>query len=310
MGGGITVVAGASGDLGGRIVRALHDRGAHVRAIVRRGGDPTRLAGLRTLGVEVAEVEYGDAAGLARACARGACVVSALSGLRPVIVDAQAALLDAAVAAGVPRFVPSDYCIDYTTLPRGTNRNLDLRAEFRERLDAAPVAATSVLNGMFADLLTGPAPVVLFPLRRVVYWEDADQPLDFTTIDDTAAVTAEAALDPSAPRFLRIAGEEISARGLASAASEATGQRFRLLRAGGLGRLGLLITVARTVAPGRGETFPPWQGMQYLRDMFSGRAKLAPLDNARYPELRWTSVREVLAADRAALPSGAERAAA
>jgi hypothetical protein len=50
--------------------------------------------------------------------------------------------------------------------------------------------------------------------------------------------------------------------------------------------------------------------MQYLRDMFSGRAKLAPLDNARYPELRWTSVREVLAADRAALPSGAERAAA
>jgi hypothetical protein len=43
---------------------------------------------------------------------------------------------------------------------------------------------------MFADLLVGPAPVVLFPLRRVVYWCDADQPLDFTTIDNTAAFTA------------------------------------------------------------------------------------------------------------------------
>jgi uncharacterized protein YbjT (DUF2867 family) len=227
MGGGITVVAGAGGDLGGRIVRALHERGAPVRAIVRRGGDPERLADLRRLAVEVAEVDYGDAAGLAHACARGSCVVSALSGLRPVIVDAQAALLDAAVAAGVPRFIPSDYCIDYTTLARGTNRNLDLRAEFRERLDAAPVAATSVLNGMFTGLLVGPAPVVLFPLRRVVYWEDADQPLDFTTIDDTAAVTAAAALDPSAPRFLRIAGEEITARGLARAASEADGAALR-----------------------------------------------------------------------------------
>ena len=40
--------------------------------------------------------------------------------------------------------------------------------------------------------------------------------------------------------------------------------------------------------------YPPWQGMQYMRDMFDGRAKLEPLDNARYPVLRWMSVREVL----------------
>jgi len=29
-----------------------------------------------------------------------------------------------------------------------------------------------------------------------------------------------------------------------------------------------------------------------MRDMFTGRSKLEPLDNHRYPELRWTSVRE------------------
>ena len=307
---GLTIVAGATGDLGGRIVRALVGRGAPVRALVRRGGPPERLTPLRALGASVVEVDFDDAAALARACAGGQCVVSALSGLHEVIVTAQAALLDAAVAAGVPRFIPSDYCIDYTTLPRGANRNLDLRAEFRARLDAAPIAATSVLNGMFADLLVGPAPVVLLPLRRVLYWHDADQPLDFTTIDDTAAFTAAAALDPTTPRFLRVAGDVLSARGLARAASEASGRRFRLLRAGGLGRLGLLIRVARTLAPGRGETFPPWQGMQYLRDMFSGRAKLAPLDNARYPALRHTTVRELLAAHLATRDADAERAAA
>jgi hypothetical protein len=35
---------------------------------------------------------------------------------------------------------------------------------------------------------------------------------------------------------------------------------------------------------------PPWQGMQYLRNMLSGHAKLTSLDNDR-----WTSVREVIA---------------
>ena len=302
MSDGYTIVAGASGNLGHRIVEALVGRGARVRALVRRDGASEERDRLRAVGAAVEEVEYSEPASLARACAGGTCVVSALSGLRDVIVDAQSQLLDAAVAAGVPRFIPSDYCIDYTTLSRGENRNLDLRAEFRARLDVAPIAATSVLNGMFTDLLLGPAPVVLFPLRRVLYWGDADQPLDFTTIANTAAVTAAAALNARGPRFLRVAGDVVTARELAHAASDATGHRFRLLRAGGLRRLAWLIRITRRLAPGRGQTFPPWQGMQYLRDMFSGRAKLAPLDNARFPEVRWTSVRDVLARRKAGDP--------
>ena len=48
-------------------------------------------------------------------------------------------------------------------------------------------------------------------------------------------------------------------------------------------------------APGTDELYPPWQGMQYLRDMLGGRAKLEPLDNDRYPETEWTTVAEFLA---------------
>ena len=53
--------------------------------------------------------------------------------------------------------------------------------------------------------------------------------------------------------------------------------------------------MARAVYPAPDALYPPWQGMQYLHNMFTGLPKLAPLDNARYPEIRWTSVREVLA---------------
>jgi nucleoside-diphosphate-sugar epimerase len=292
----ITVLAGATGNLGRRIARAILERGANVRAVVRHNSDPDKIEELRKRGAAIAEVDFNSVSEVTGACMGGSCVISALCGLRDVIVETQTLLLDAAVKAGVPRFIPSDYSIDFTKLPPGTNRNLDLRREFHERLDKAPIAATSILNGMFTDLLTGEAPFILFKLKRVVYWEDADQRLDLTTMDDTAEFTAAAALDSSTPRFLRIAGDQISARGLVEVVSEVTGEKFRLFRPGGLKRLTTLIKITRAILPKSSAVYPPWQGMQYMHNMFSGRVKLEPLDNDRYPAMRWTTARDVLAA--------------
>lgn len=289
------ILVGSTGDLGIRIARAILKRGAGVRAVARRCSDPEKLMELRNIGVTVAEVDFNNASELTEACQGGACIVSALSGLRDVIVDRQRSLLDAAVKAGVPRFIPSDYSIDFTKLSPGSNRNLDLRREFHEHLDQAPIAATSILNGMFTHLLTGEAPVILFKLKRIVYWGDADQLLDFTTIDDAAEFTAAAALDPSTPRFLRIAGDQKSARELAEAAAEVAKEKFKLFRAGGLKRYELLIKFTRAVFPQKGAVYPPWQGMQYMHNMFSGLSKLESLDNGRYPEIQWTTVKDVLA---------------
>lgn len=287
-------MAGATGDLGRRIVTALLARGAEVTALVRhRSSTSNTLVGER---VNVVQVDFEREIELAGACEGAACVVSAMSGLREVIIDAQKALVRAAATARCPRFIPSDFASDYLKQPVGWNRNFDLRREFHDWLATEPIAATSILNGMFTDLLTGPAPFVLFPISRVLYWEDADQPLDFTTMDDTAAFTADAALDPSTPRYLRIAGEVLTARSLAEVASEVTGKRFKTLRGGSLHTLERLIGFVKTLSPSPGKVFPPWQGMQYTHDMFAGCAKLHPLDNDRYPELRWTPVRQVLAA--------------
>jgi len=291
-------VAGATGNLGGRIARALLARGASVRALVRHGTAPDRLERLQGLGVTIASVELRSPSEVMSACSGASCVVSALAGLRDVIVEAQTVLLDAAVKAGVPRFIPSDFSIDFTKFPLGENRNLDLRREFHKRLDKASIRGTTVFNGAFAEMLTGQMPLILFKRRRVLYWGDADQRMDFTTIDDTAAFAASAALDPSTPRFLRIAGDQLSARELAAVASEVTGEEFRLIRAGGLGMLGVLIKVARTLAPGEKELYPAWQGMQYMRNMLDGRAKLEPLDNDRYPGIHWTTARDVLSGRR------------
>jgi nucleoside-diphosphate-sugar epimerase len=288
------VVAGATGNLGGRIARALRERGARVRALVRPSTAQDKIERLRDLGVAIASIDLNNDSQVTQACSGASCVVSALQGLREVIVETQTVMLGAAIKAGVPRFIPSDYSIDFTKIAPGENRNLDLRRDFHQRLAKASISATTIFNGAFADMLTGQMPLILFKLRRVLYWGNSDQRMDFTTIDDTATFTASAALDPSAPRILRIAGDQLSARELARVASEVTGKKFRLFRAGGLGMLGALIKVARMVAPAEKEIFPAWQGMQYMRNMFDGRAKLEPLDNDRYPGMRWATTRDVL----------------
>lgn len=288
------VLAGATGHLGQRIAAHLVQSKVKVVALVRKSSAPDQRAFLERQGVTLTEVDFEDSVQLSKACAGANCMVSALSGLEDVIVGVQSRLLQAAVNAGVPRFIPSDFCIDYTKLSYGSNRNLDLRRKFQEQVDNAPIAATSIFNGMFTDLLTGQAPVVLFGWKRVVYWGNADQLLDFTTLENTAQYTARAALDEATPRYLRIAGDVVPAKGLQAAACEATGKSFRLLKAGGLNSLQTMIRITRTLLPKKEEVFPPWQGMQYLHNMFTGKPKLTPLDNDRYPGIQWTSVREVL----------------
>ncbi len=292
----IIILAGATGALGRRIASELLERGAGLRALVRHSSAADKVEELRRRGAEMAEVEFNSVSDVTEACSGGGCVISALAGLRETIVDTQALLFEAAVKSGVRRFIPSDFSIDFTKLHPGTNRNFDLRREFHERLDMAAIAATSIFNGMFMDLLTGRAPIVLFKFKRVLYWEDADQPLDFTTIDDVAKFTAAAALDSDAPRYLHIAGDRLSARGLVEVVGEMTGEKFRLFRAGGLRRLERLIKITRAVVPGSNAVYPPWQGMQYVHNMFSGRAGTESLDNDRYPGMRWTTVRDFLAA--------------
>jgi uncharacterized protein YbjT (DUF2867 family) len=288
-------LAGATGDLGGRVLSALVRRGVTVRALVRSGTPAAAQDAVRARGGTPVPVDFSDNAALAAALGGAECVVSVLNGLEPVILDLQGRLLDAAVAAGVSRFIPSDFSLDFTKTRPGDNRNMDLRRRFMARVDAAPIRATSILNGAFADLLTGEAPIVLPRFRRILYWGDADQPLDFTTKDDVADYAADVALDTDAPRFLRIAGDVVSPRDLAILMTRLEGRGWKPFCAGGLGRLSTLIHVARALSPATDAPFRAWQGMQYVRDMSSGRGKLSPLDNDRYGKTHWTRAEAVLA---------------
>lgn len=288
------LIAGATGDLGQRIVRELFQHDVQLRILTRPGSATADALFDDDDRIDIVTAAYSDHAALTSATSGVDVVISALSGVRPVIVDAQRALLNATVAAKVPRFIPSDYSADYRRIAVGSNRNFELRREFASEVDAAPVRATSILNGMFTDLLTGQAPMILVDRQRILFWSSADQILDFTTKDDVARVTAITALDHDAPRVIEVAGDQISARDVARTMTELTGDHFKLQWTGTTDTLLAMSKVAKRLSKNPDETFPAWQGMQYFVNMFSGQAQLRHVDNDRYGPHTWTTVRDIL----------------
>ncbi|MGE0480333.1 MAG: NAD-dependent epimerase/dehydratase family protein [Phycisphaerae bacterium] len=107
----MNLVTGATGLLGSHVVEQLRKQNRPVRALVRRGSDRSWL---ESQGVEFAEGDVTDPASLAAAC-RGVHVVyhsAARVGdwgpweeFQRITIDGTQYLVDAAIAAGVRRFV-------------------------------------------------------------------------------------------------------------------------------------------------------------------------------------------------------------
>jgi len=290
----IIIVIGATGNLGGKIVDSLLAKGAQVKAIVRLETDADKIKHLKQKGVEVVQVNTGDKSEISKQCLGAHCVVSALAGLRETIVDFQTVLLDAVVEAKVQRFIPSDYSSDFTNLVEGQNRNLDMRREFHRYLDKAPVQSTTIFNGPFMDLLTTDMPLIMYKQQKILCWGSPDQIIEFTTTCNVAEFTAEVAMDDNTPRYMRIAGDRMTCNDFVTLLTQLTGKPYKLFRPGSIRLLNIMIGLTRFFSPSKTELYPAWQGMQYMRDMMEGRIIFQKYDNDRYPNIKWTSVKEFL----------------
>lgn len=290
------LVVGASGRLGAKIVHELAALGASVRVSHRDSSKAEQVARLRATGAELVSADLADEASLLRACDGVDVVVSSVQGLSDVIILGQTRLLRAAEKAGVVRMIPSDYSVDFFKTSEGHNRNLDLRRTFNLALDGSSLRGTSILCGAFMDLLAlgAIAPDPKTGIFKV--WGDPNQAYDFTSTDDLAKYIAAVALDAEAGRVVRVAGDSKSPSELAAIFTELRGKPVNIEPAGSLGDLDRVIAGMRAADAAPNNIFPVWQQLQYARDMASGRGKLSPIDNARYPSIRPQGVAEFLRA--------------
>lgn len=303
----IIVVAGARGNLGRLLSDALlsraqaEGRAIEVRGLVRKRDQLPDIPEGSEPGLTIIPVDYSDEDELRRATEGAYTVVSVLQGVEDVIVGVQTRLLQAAIANGARRFIPSDFALDIEQIPQGANRNFDIRRRFHAdaariiQQSGSGIELTSIYQGAFTDLLGSGWILFDYKKQRITYFGSPDTVTEYTTWRNTAQFTAAVALDERpTPRNLYIAGQRLSpteARGLAR---RVTGADFPLKRVMSLRALRLMIAVLKALRPGKPtDPMPAWVGMQYAYSMSLG---ITPprFDNDRYDGIQWEGVDDVV----------------
>lgn len=123
------LVTGATGQLGRLVIDSLLTRGAEPRSIVAGARDTAKAADLASRGVTVVALDYADPASIAAAL-DGVDAMLLISGSEVGRRAAQhQSVIDAAVAAGVSKFV-------YTSAPKATTSDLVLAPEHKATEEA------------------------------------------------------------------------------------------------------------------------------------------------------------------------------
>ncbi len=224
------LVVGATGDLGGRVVRELLKRGKHVRALVREGSDAEALA---AEGVEIARGDLLEPDSLERALRGARAVLTTATGYtrngasNPAVDDqGNRNLVDAAARTGVERFVFTSVA----TADRAQSVEVFWQKKLTEDyLERSGVPFVALRPG---TLVGGEQDFWERDLRkdRLTAFGDPDTPHTLVHIDDVAAYLARAVDEPDAVgRRIEIGMEHpVSNRELAKTFSKLRGREIKL----------------------------------------------------------------------------------
>jgi uncharacterized protein YbjT (DUF2867 family) len=236
----IVTVVGASGTLGAEIVRALLEKGAHVRAMVRATSDRTKLESLGVTEFLVADLR--DASSLQRAMTaepQAEAVVASAAGFSAhtahtkgdnsrTDTEGYRNLVDAAKNAGVPRVVLISIleCDKAPDVPHFSQKfatekylaekrqpYLALRAgAFLDR--AQDVVAPKVRKGVFPDIVPGLALDMIYSPDLARYAAEAALDLPASALNQSVDVCCDVpATGPMvAAAFTRVLGRSVVAK--------------------------------------------------------------------------------------------------
>ncbi|WP_447924459.1 SDR family oxidoreductase [Georgenia muralis] len=223
------LVVGATGELGGRIVRALAGRGESVRALVRR---QDQMDLVRADGAEPVQGDLRDPASLRAACRGAATVIttatSASEGspeaVQAVDLRGNLDLVDAAEEAGVRRFL---FVSPLGAAPDHPDPFMRAKGTVEERLRGSTMDWTVLQCDLFLDRL--PMLVVGLPAltgRTVVLVGEGRRRHSLVATADVAAYAIAALADPGAVgRTLVVGGPDaVSWRDVVAAFAEELGR--------------------------------------------------------------------------------------
>jgi uncharacterized protein YbjT (DUF2867 family) len=221
----LVLVAGATGNQGGAVVRALLTRGHQVRALTRNSASPAANR-LRERGVEIAVGDFGDHDSLVRA-ARGADAVYAMSTPYEQGAENETAqgitITDAVKAAGVAHFIYSSVA----SANRSTGiRHFDGKYAVEKHLQASGVPYTIVAPVFFMENVLQPWMLSGLRQGKLAMALPASRALQEIAVADIGTFVAAVIerKDAVFGRRFDIAGDELTGTAAAAILSKATGR--------------------------------------------------------------------------------------
>jgi NADH dehydrogenase len=218
------LVAGGTGRLGTLVVSQLADRGLEVRVLTR---EPARAAQLAGVATEIATGDVRDRASIERAMGGVTTVVSAVHGfagpghVTPASIDrdGNANLVDAAAAAGAHVVLMS-----VVGVSAGSPMELfRAKHDAEEHLRANGAPWTIVRSTAFVELWAE-------IMRKPLVFGRGDNPINFVSVHDVAAVVVRAVVDPNLRgQILEVGGpQNVTFNELAALLQQARGRSGKI----------------------------------------------------------------------------------
>jgi uncharacterized protein YbjT (DUF2867 family) len=290
------LVVGATGHLGGELVKACQQQGKDVHALVRPATrkDPAKMKPLQAAGATIHEGDLADYDSLVRACRAVDTVISAVGGLQ---IGDEGPLVKAAKEAGVQRFVPSDFGLDPVAAGPGSCLLFDAKAAVQQSVKEAGIPYTFIhSNGFFTywafslgDLTRLGGPV---PPDEVNVYGDGNVMGALTSLPDIAKVTVRAVDDPRMQnKEIRITANTITQNLLIALWQTTSG---RTVQRNGVPAADLEKIIASSTAPDQGMTLVASQLHRslWIRGDSVKRVPTSLEATEVYPDLKFQTIEE------------------
>ncbi|KAF2499639.1 NAD(P)-binding protein [Lophium mytilinum] len=225
-----------------------------------------------------------DAAALRNALRGASVCICCYLGDDALMVAGQKLLIDACIAERVPRYIASDWSIDFRPLAFGEHPTKDamkhVQAYLEEREQEGKIKGVHVLNGAFMEVIWAAFTGFVDVGKDTFFaWGTGNEGIEVTTMADAAAYTARVAVDGGANGFFNFLGDKKSVKELAKLYGDVYGMTPTVENKGTLDELDIAKKAAFEADPGNPYA---WMGLFYQLVMLSGKTSLGPLDNERY----------------------------
>lgn len=281
-------VVGVSGKMGRLLSAALLSHpNVQVHGICR---NPSKIASdlSSNPNFKAFEASSDDSAALRRGLAGTSACICAYLGDNNLMVDGQKTLIDACIEEKVPRYIASDWSLDFRGLEMGQHPAKDpmkiIQAYLEEKEAEGKIKGVHIINGCFMEVFWAPfVGFVNAKQGKFWYWGTGDEPIELTRYEDAANYTAEVALDPAANGFLNVVGDKKSIKEIAAVFKERYGGEPTLEKKGSLDDLYNTMIPVFKKDP---QNIYSWMGMFYQYYMLNGSTLARSHDNDRYPSFK------------------------